>query len=104
MTSGWGLQQRPTSRIPKKISNIVVQIQHIYNHKRQTVHVDRLVLCHIQYPPPSAITVTHTPVHIPHSSSTPAIATQHQVSTTPAPTILPARQRRRPAHLRDYII
>ena len=46
---------------------------------------------HIQHPPPSAITVTHTPVHIPHSSSTPAITIQHQVSTTPAPTILPAR-------------
>jgi len=51
--------------------------------------------------PPSAITVTHTPVHIP-DSSTPAVTTQQKVSTTPAPTILPARQRRRPAHFRDY--
>jgi len=90
-------------RITKFISNIVVQIQHVYNHKRQTVHVDRLVLCHIQHPPPSAITASHTPEHIP-DSSTPAIAAQHQVYTTPPPTILPARQRRRPAHLRDYII
>jgi len=101
-------------------STLVVKIRHTKTHKTQTVHVDRLIPCHNQSPPPDSLptpTVTTpttlTPVITSSLATTPtsiiltSIPTaEHQSSsppTTPVPTRISTRQRRIPKYLNSYV-
>jgi len=83
-------------------SNIVVVIRHNHTHKKQTVHVDRLIPCRLLPqttplgPPSSSITPTPTPTtrHVSRSTSGYSLQQQQRRSS---------RQRRIPVYLTDYV-
>jgi len=83
-------------------SNIVVVIRHNHTHKKQTVHVDRLIPCRLfpqttaLGPPSSSITtLPATTRHVSKPTSRYSLQQQQQRRSS--------RQRRVPAYLTDYV-
>ena len=84
---------------------IVVVIRHTLSHKRQTVHVDRLVPCNSSPPTPPSPSL-NADTHSIHN--TPDMQQQHQTSPTPVTTKSTTRRstrtRNTPSYLDSYLV
>ena len=97
-------------------TDVVVHLQHMQKHSKQTVHINRLSPCKVavensSFGTPPKVAEDRNPVPAPANSTQNATATEHQSSplspTTPSPSSAPDRPRRArrpPVALEPYVV